>query len=177
MGKDNKKLIIPEIPSWDEFYLNLAEKYSHRAQCLRRQFAALIVDSKHKLVSAGYNGSPRRVKSSVEKGFCYRIEKGIPAGANYELCRSVHAEMNAIMRVGLEQCAGTTLYLYGWDVQEERICGTLPHGNPPCLMCAKFIVQAEVKEVVMRLPDGGIRRMSLEELAGKLDRDDFSYPY
>jgi dCMP deaminase len=177
MAKAKKKLIIPHIPDWDEFYLKLAENYAKRAQCLRRQFAALIVDNKHKLVSSGYNGAPRSVKSSVEKGYCYRMEKNIPQGANYELCRSVHAEMNAIMRVGLDACAGATMYLYSWDVQEERVCGELPYGNPPCLMCAKFIVQAGIKEVVMRLPGNRIRRITLRELTRKLDRDDFRYPY
>ncbi len=167
----NQEIIIPKIPSWDEFYLNLAEHYSKRAQCLRRQYAAIIVDNKHKLISAGYNGAPRRVQSSVEKGFCYRLAKNIPTGSNYELCRSLHAEMNAILRVGLEVCKGTRMYLYGWDVQKQEVCGT-----PPCLMCVKFIVQAEIERVIMRTREG-IRVITLEELMTKLNSDDFAYPY
>ncbi len=171
MEKD-QEIVIPTIPSWDDFYLNVAEHYSKRAQCLRRQYAAIIVDPKHKMISAGYNGSPRRVKSSVEKGFCYRLSQNIPSGSNYEICRSIHAEMNAIMRVGLEACHGATMYLFGWDVQKKEVCGT-----PPCLMCVKFIVQAEIAEVVMKTRDQGIKRMSLEFFMDKLNRDDFSYPY
>lgn len=171
MGKD-QAIVIPSIPDWDDFYLNVAEHYSKRAQCLRRQYAAIIVDPKRKMISAGYNGSPRKVRSSVEKGTCYRLERNIPTGSNYEVCRSIHAEMNAILRVGLEPCQGASMYLYGWDVQNKGVCGT-----PPCLMCVKFIVQAEIKEVVMRTPQNGIRRLSLEFLKDKLNADDFSYPY
>jgi len=170
MEKDNK-IIIPGIPDWDDFYLNIAEHYSKRAQCLRRQYAAVIVDSRHKFISAGYNGAPRKVSSSVEKGVCYRLQKGIPTGSNYELCRSLHAEMNAILRVGLEACRGTTIYLYGWDVQKKALCGT-----PPCLMCVKFIVQAEIERVVMRTTDG-VRILTIQQLMDKLEKDDFSYPY
>lgn len=171
MEKD-LSIVIPTIPEWDDFYLNVAEHYSKRAQCLWRQYAAIIVDSKHKMISAGYNGSPRKVGSSVEKGFCYRLSKNIPTGSNYEICRSLHAEMNAIVRVGLEPCQGATMYLYGWDVQKKEVCGT-----PPCLMCVKFIVQAEIQEVVMRVQDGGVRRMPLRGLMDKLNQDDFTYPY
>jgi len=171
MGKD-KSLVIPRIPDWDDFYLNVAEHYSKRAQCLRRQYAAIIVDPKHKMISAGYNGSPRKVRSSVEKGFCFRLQQKIPSGSNYEICRSLHAEMNAILRVGLEPCQGATMYLYGWDVQKKEVCGT-----PPCLMCVKFIVQAEIKEVVMRVPGDGVRKLSLEFFMDKLNSDNFTYPY
>jgi len=171
MEKDSS-LVIPKIPDWDDFYLNVAEHYSKRAQCLRRQYAAIIVDSKHKMISAGYNGPPRKVRSSVEKGFCFRLKQKIPSGSNYEICRSLHAEMNAILRVGLEPCQGATMYLYGWDVQKNEACGT-----PPCLMCVKFIVQAEIKEVVMRVPGAGVRRLSLEFFMDKLNSDNFTYPY
>jgi dCMP deaminase len=171
------EIIIPKTPDWDNFFLDIAEKYSKRAQCMRRQYAALIVNDRHRQISAGYNGAPRLCKSSLERGQCYRMERHIPTGSNYELCRSIHAEQNAIMQIGLEACKDKTLYLFGWDVQNNCIAGDRVLGSPPCLMCMKLIVQAEIKKVVFKLPTGRIRTIENSQMIDKINRDDFDYPY
>jgi len=170
-GRDRKK--IPVRPGWNEFFLQLAEVYSTRGSCLRRQYGAVIVDQSRFLVSTGYCGAPQGVDNCIEVGRCHRDEKGIPAGQRYEECVSMHAEDNAIMTAGdKSRLAGTTLYLAGWDVQkQERIF------TPPCINCAKKIIQVGIEIIILRAPENGMRLIPVEQLKEKLNRRDFNYPY
>ena len=125
-------------PSKTKYYLNIAKSVSERATCLRRRFGAIIVVN-DQVVSSGYCGAPRGVVDCLERGNCYRNEHNIPSGSNYELCRSVHAEMNAIInaaRAGVGIYGGD-MYIYGWDMEKEKVFSGLP-----CLMCQKMIVNA-----------------------------------
>lgn len=164
---------IPKRPSWDDFFLKIAADYSLRATCLRRQYGAVIVDDKKRIVSAGYCGAPRGVVNCIELGFCYREKNKIPTGERYEACMSVHAEENAILfaddKTRLE---GSKIYVACWDVQKQE-----PAFSPPCLLCAKKIVQVGIESVILLSKDKDIRKISVSDLKEKLSRGDFSYPY
>ena len=92
------------------YYLDIAETVLERGTCLRRNFGAIIVNN-DQIVSTGYTGAPRGRKNCCDLGFCIRQERNIPRGERYELCRSVHAEANAIIHASREQMIGATLYL------------------------------------------------------------------
>jgi dCMP deaminase len=123
-------------PSWDEYFLEIARVASTRSSCIRAQVGAVIVDSRKKIKSTGYNGPPHGVESCMERGKCYRLEHNIPSGTRYETCRSIHAEQNAIIQAGEENCVGSSLYLYGHEFV--------------CILCKRFILQAGLVRVVLK---------------------------
>ncbi|MCF8032731.1 MAG: dCMP deaminase family protein [Desulfarculaceae bacterium] len=132
-------------PSKDAYYLNLAREVSHRGTCLRRRYGAVIVKD-DQIVSTGYAGAPRGVANCVDLGVCLRQEMDIPAGQRYELCRSVHAEMNAVIHASRAQTLGAVLYLAGVEVADG-----LPTAHPePCLLCRRVIINAGIAEVVVQ---------------------------
>lgn len=136
-------------PSKTEYYLSIAKSVSERATCLRRRFGAIIVVN-DQIVSSGYCGASRGVVDCLEKNSCYRREHNIPSGSNYELCRSVHAEPNAIInaaRAGVSIYGGD-MYIYGWDVEKEKVFSGLP-----CLMCQKMIVNAGLNYIYFTNPE------------------------
>lgn len=120
-------------PNWHEYFLDIARVVSSRSTCLRAQVGAVIVDKRHKIKSTGYNGSPHGVENCIERGHCYRIIHHIESGTRYETCRAIHAEQNAIIQAGEENCIGSTLYLYGHSY--------------PCLLCKRFILQSGIERV------------------------------
>lgn len=132
-----------------KYYLDIAKSVSTRATCLRRHFGAIIVVN-DQIVSSGYCGAPRGVVDCLERGNCYRNEKNIPSGSNYELCRSVHAETNAIVnaaRAGVSIYGGD-MYIYGWDVEKEKVFSGLP-----CLMCQKMLVNSGLRWIYYTNPE------------------------
>jgi len=132
-------------PGKDEYYLNIAREVCRRGTCLRRQYGAVIVND-DQIVSTGYAGAPRGVANCVDLGRCLREELAIPAGQRYELCRSVHAEMNAVIHASRAQTLGSTLYLAGIEVASG-----LPTANPePCLLCRRVIINAGIARVVVQ---------------------------
>lgn len=98
-------------PSKDEYYLGIAEKVAQRATCLRRIFGAVLV-SGDVVVGTGYCGSPRGAQNCSDIGYCMREELKIPSGEQYEKCKSVHAEVNAIIATGRERATGGAIYIY-----------------------------------------------------------------
>ena len=134
--------------SKDVYYLNIARQVAMRGTCLRRNYGAVIVKN-DKIVSTGYTGAPRGRANCNWIGKCIRMEKNVPSGERYELCRSVHAEMNAIISASSEELKDSTLYLYGWDV--EHNCEKI--GPKPCTLCERMIINAEIKNVVTFDPD------------------------
>ena len=82
--------------SKDKYYLNIADAVLDRSTCLRRKYGAIIVKN-DEILSTGYNGAPRGRVNCSELGYCNREQLRIPSGQRYELCRSVHAEANAII--------------------------------------------------------------------------------
>ena len=102
--------------SKENYYLDIAETVLERATCLRRVYGAIIVKN-DEIISTGYNGAPRGRKNCVDMGFCTREAMQVPRGQRYELCRSVHAEANAIISASRRDMVGSTLYLVGRDGQ------------------------------------------------------------
>ena len=137
-------------PSKTEYYLDIAKAVAQRSTCLRRRFGAIIVRD-DQIISTGYVGSPRGAKNCTDIGTCERKKLQIPSGEKYELCRSVHAEMNAIInaaRAGVSLLGGT-MYLYG-----ENIDGTPATELKSCQMCRRAIINADLKKVTVLTKDG-----------------------
>ena len=134
-----------ERVSKNNYYLDIAQTVSERSTCLRRRFGAIIVKN-DVIVSTGYNGAPRGRKNCNELGSCYRDSLGIPKGERYELCRSVHAEANAIISASREQMLGATLYMCCTDPKTEEIIG----GMNSCMMCKRQIINAGIERVIIR---------------------------
>lgn len=131
--QDKPRKIRPR-PSWDEYFLELADLVASRSTCLRRQVGAVLV-RKDRIISTGYNGAPRGLGHCLDMG-CLREEMQIPSGHRYELCRGVHAEQNAIINAAF----------YGVSTQDSVIYCT----NQPCLICARMIINAGIIKVVHR---------------------------
>ena len=98
------------------YYLDLAESVSQRGTCLRRNYGAVIVKN-DEVISTGYVGAPRGRKNCSDVGKCIREELNIPRGERYELCRSVHAEANAIISASRDKMLGSSIYLAGTDAK------------------------------------------------------------
>ena len=127
-------------PTWDDYFLNIANVVATRSTCLRAQYGAVIVDSQHTIVNTGYNGVPSGIISCYERNLCFRVENGIPHGERYETCQSVHAEANAIIR-SMHSVRGCTLYI-----------GTINSDNCiPCEMCKRLMINAGITLCVFRL--------------------------
>ena len=131
--------------SKENYYLNIAQTVLERATCLRRVYGAIIVKN-DEIISTGYNGSPRGRKNCVDMGFCTREAMQVPRGERYELCRSVHAEMNAIISAARSECIGGTIYLAGRDVATGELIPDLL----PCPMCRRMIINAGLSKIVIR---------------------------
>jgi len=132
----------------ENYYLDIAETVSKRSTCLRRKYGAIIVHN-DEIISTGYNGAPRGRHNCVDLGRCLRDELKIPSGERYELCRSVHAEANAIISAARRDCIGSTLYLAG----REAKTGQYIANTTPCSMCRRLIINAGIKQVIARVSD------------------------
>ncbi|MGI5967773.1 MULTISPECIES: deoxycytidylate deaminase [Anaerotruncus] len=127
------------------YYLDIAETVASRGTCLRRNFGAIIVKN-DQIVSTGYVGAPRGRENCSDLGYCTRSKLNVPRGERYELCRSVHAEMNAIIHASREQMLGATLYLVG----KEYDTGEYVRNACPCSMCTRLIINAGISTVIIR---------------------------
>ncbi len=124
-----------ERPSWDQYFMEMAELTAKRSTCMRRQVGAVIVKDRH-AIATGYNGAPSGIKHCEERGGCLRQQMGIPSGQRHELCMALHAEQNAIIQAaamghGIE---GGTIYIT----------------HQPCAICAKMIINSGIKRIVIR---------------------------
>ncbi|MGI5972033.1 MAG: deoxycytidylate deaminase [Oscillospiraceae bacterium] len=129
----------------ENYYLDIAETVLERGTCLRRNYGALIVRN-DEIVSSGYTGAPRGRANCIDLGYCVRDELNVPSGERYELCRSVHAEANAIISARRSDMIDATLYLVG----RESATGNLVQNASPCSMCRRLIINAGIKRVVIR---------------------------
>lgn len=127
------------------YYLDIAETVIERGTCLRRNFGAIIVKN-DEIVSTGYTGAPRGRKNCSDLGICIREKLSIPRGERYELCRSVHAEANCIISAQRRDMLDSTLYLVG----RECSTGQLVANTSSCSMCKRLIINAGIKNVVIR---------------------------
>lgn len=120
-----------ERPSWDEYFMQMAQVVAGRSTCLRRQVGAVIVKDKQ-ILSTGYNGSPTGLSHCAQKG-CLRQQLGIPSGERTEICRAVHAEQNALV-----QAAKHGVSINGADIYTTF---------QPCVLCTKLLINAGIKRV------------------------------
>ncbi len=121
--------------TWDEYFMEMAALTARRSTCLRRNVGAVIVKEKH-IVATGYNGAPRGIKHCDECGGCMREKLGVPSGERHELCRALHAEQNAIIQAATlgVSIEGATIYVT----------------HQPCVICAKMIINAGIKRIVVK---------------------------
>jgi len=128
----NKKVFLKR-PGWDEYFLEVADLVSRRATCLRRRVGSVLVKDK-KILATGYNGAPSGLKHCIDVG-CVREKLKIPSGQRHELCRGLHAEQNVILQAALYGVStkGSTLYIT----------------HQPCVICAKMLINAGIKEIVI----------------------------
>ncbi len=132
--------------SKENYYLDIAQTVASRSTCLRKAYGAIIVKN-DVIVSTGYNGAPRGRKNCSDIGTCLREEMKIPRGERYELCRSVHAEANAIISASREEMLGATLYMACVDPMKN---GELVSGTSSCAMCKRTIINAGIEKIVIR---------------------------
>lgn len=127
------------------YYLDIAESVSERGTCLRRNYGAIIVNN-DQIISTGYVGAPRGRQNCCDLGYCTREKLNVPRGERYELCRSVHAEQNAIIHASRENMFGSTLYLVGVEAKT----GEYVENAMPCALCKRLIINAGIKTVIVR---------------------------
>ena len=131
--------------SKENYYLDIAETVLERATCLRRVYGAIIVKN-DEIISTGYNGAPRGRANCTDMGYCTREAMKVPRGERYELCRSVHAEANAIISASRRDMVGGTIYLVGRDAQT----GELLRDATSCSMCRRLVINSGLEQVVIR---------------------------
>ena len=129
----------------ENYYLDIAQTVAARGTCLRRNFGAIIVKN-DQIISTGYSGAPRGRKNCCDIGYCLREKMNIPRGERYELCRSVHAEANAIIHASRNDMIGSVLYLVGVDKKTGELVGDAC----PCSMCKRLIINAGIARVIIR---------------------------
>jgi dCMP deaminase len=140
------------------YYLDIAETVLERGTCLRRNFGAIIVKT-DQIVSTGYVGAPRGRRHCCDIGVCQRPELNVPRGQRYEICRSVHAEANAIIHASRVDMIGSTLYLVG----KEMDTGAYVENASPCAMCKRLIINAGITNVIVRDTLGSFRNVVIDE--------------
>ncbi len=145
---------------WDKRFMDLTEQIATWSSCLRRQVGAIIVKDK-RIMTTGYNGAPAGVKTCVERGKCLREELHIPSGTHAETCYAAHAEQNAIIQAARE----------GLSLKGCKLYCT----HQPCVVCAKMIINAGIKEVIYKegypdefsvkiLSEAGVKLTRFDEL-------------
>lgn len=126
--------------SKDKYYIGIALAVAKRSTCLRRQYGVVIVKN-DEIISTGYNGAPRGEQNCCDAGSCWRESNNVPHGERYELCKSVHAEQNAIISASRKDMIGSTLYLAG--IENNKVIKAVP-----CDICRRMIVNSGIKRVV-----------------------------
>lgn len=139
------------------YYLDIAETVLERGTCLRRKFGAIIVKN-DEIVSTGYVGAPRGRANCVDLGYCTREQLNVPKGQRYELCRSVHAEANAIISASRKDMIGATIYLACHDAKTNELYGEVE----PCSMCKRLIINAGIETVVVRVTKDEYKIINVE---------------
>ena len=127
------------------YYLDIAQTVAARGTCLRRNFGAIIVKN-DEIISTGYVGAPRGRQNCCDLGYCTREKLNVPRGERYELCRSVHAEANAIISAPRSEMIGSTLYLVGRDARTGALLGDATS----CAMCRRQVINAGISRVIIR---------------------------
>ena len=165
-------------PSKDQYYLDLAKAVCKRATCTKVEIGAVIIKD-DQVISTGYCGAPRGTKSSQEHNFCLRKQLGIPSGQRYEICRSVHAEQNAIINAARSGTSllGGDMYIYG-KIEGDDNTETLDAF--PCFICKKMLINCGLKRVICSLKAGGYKVFEVDKWVedwrnGDIIDDKFQY--
>lgn len=140
------------------YYLDIAETVIERGTCIRRNFGAIIVKN-DEIISTGYVGAPRGRKNCCDLKKCVREELKVPRGERYELCRSIHAEQNAIISAERNKMIGATLFLVGKNYKD----GTYVENSNPCALCKRMIINAGIKDIYIRDSKDKYRHIFVEE--------------
>lgn len=140
------------------YYLDIADAVLERSTCLRRKYGAIIVRN-DEIISTGYNGAPRGRRNCSDLGGCTREVLRIPSGERYELCRSVHAEANAIISASRRDMIGATIYLVGRDAATNELL----HDAMSCSMCKRQIINAGIAQVVIRTDKDSYRTIPVSD--------------
>lgn len=150
-------------PSKDEYYLDLARSVCRRSTCTKVEMGAVIIHD-DQVVATGYCGSPRGTKSSLEHGFCLRKQLGIPSGQRYEMCRSVHAEQNAIINAARSGTSllGGDMYIYG-RIREDHEENGKALDAFPCFICKKMLINCGLKRVICSLANGKFKVFEVDD--------------
>ena len=149
-------------PTWDEYFMEMAELAATRSSCLRRNVGAVIVKD-NRAIATGYNGAPRGLKHCSELGGCLRQKMNIPSGERHELCRALHAEQNAIIQAACmgNSIEGATIYIT----------------HQPCVICSKMLINSGIKRIVVKegypdkmaeeiLAEAGLKSVMLKDIIG-----------
>ena len=144
--------------SKENYYLDIADSVLQRSTCLRRMYGAIIVRN-DEIISTGYNGAPRGRINCTDAGRCARQELKIPSGERYELCRSVHAEANAIISASRRDMIGATLYLVGRDAMSHELL----KDATSCSMCRRQIINAGIAKVIIRSGEKSFKIVDVDE--------------
>jgi len=142
--------MIPKIPK-EEYYMNISQAVAQKSNCRNVAFGC-IIEKNDQIISTGYVGAPRKTKDCIDLGFCIRRKNNIPSGRGYEMCRSLHAEMNAIInaaRAGVSVLEGN-MYLYTAKREGSQL---VPVKAYPCLLCKKMIINAGLARFIGSNPD------------------------
>lgn len=134
-----------ERVSKHNYYLDIAQTVAERSTCLRKMYGAIIVKD-DVIVSTGYNGAPRGRKNCNDIKYCMRNKLNIPSGERYEMCRSVHAEANAIIAAARERMLGAVLYMACVDPDTREVVS----GTSSCMMCKRQVINAGISTVIIR---------------------------
>lgn len=140
------------------YYLDIAETVAERGTCLRRNYGAIIVKN-DEIISTGYVGAPRGRKNCSDLGYCIRQKMQIPRGERYELCRSVHAEANAIISASRNELIDSTLYLVGLEADTGEIVAN----SCCCAMCKRMVINAGIRNVVIRDSEDEYRVIDVQD--------------
>ena len=157
-------ITIKDRISKNQYYLNIAETIAERSTCLSKQYGAVIVNN-DEIIATGYNGAPRGRINCCDIGECYRKKHDVKRGQDYTLCRSVHAEQNAIISASREKMLGGTLYLTGIDYRNGRY---VKDANS-CPICKRLIINSGIKTVIVRDSETLYREIPVQEW---IDNDD-----
>ena len=146
------------------YYLDIAETVLERGTCLRRNYGSIIVKN-DEIISTGYTGAPRGRKNCIDIKMCIREQLNVPRGTQYELCRSVHSEANAIISASRSEMIGATLYLVGRNATTKEY---VENANC-CSMCKRLIINSGIERVVIRDTKNEYRIVLVDEW---IDNDD-----
>lgn len=158
--KKNEKTRVDKI----NYYLDIAEAVIERGTCLRRNFGAIIVKN-DEIISTGYVGAPRGRKNCCDIKKCIREKLNVPRGERYELCRSVHAEQNAIISAERSKMIDSTMYLVGKSYTD----GSYVEKSNPCALCKRMIINAGIKDIYIRDSKEEYRHIMVQEF---IDNDE-----